>query len=52
MELKPTKPLSGFIELTPTQQRFVDDCANRMLGVLRSAGFSNLDLPAIERAEV
>ena len=52
MELKPTKPLSGFIELTPTAQRFVDECAARMLGVLRVAGFSNLDLPAIERAEV
>lgn len=52
MELKPTKPLSGFIELLPTAQRFVDECASRMLGVLRTAGFSNLDLPAIERAEV
>ena len=52
MELKPTKPLSGFIELLPTQQRFVDECAARMLGVLRTAGFSYLDLPAIERAEV
>ncbi|MBO4625839.1 MAG: histidine--tRNA ligase [Alphaproteobacteria bacterium] len=52
MDLKPTKPLSGFIELAPTQQRFVDECAGRMLAVLRSAGFSNLDLPAIERAEV
>ena len=52
MELKPTKPLSGFIELLPAAQRFVDVCATRMLGVLRTAGFSNLDLPAIERAEV
>ena len=52
MELKPTKPLSGFIELPPVAQRFVDECAARMLGVLRVAGFSNLDLPAIERAEV
>ena len=52
MELKPTKPLSGFIELTPVQQRCFDFCAGRMLGVLRDAGFSNLDLPAIERAEV
>ena len=52
MELKPTKPLSGFIELLPAAQRFVDECAARMLGVLRVAGFSNLDLPAIERAEV
>ena len=52
MELKPTKPLSGFIELSPTAQRFVDECATRMLGILRIAGFSNLDLPAIERAEV
>ena len=52
MELKPTKPLSGFIELTPVQQRCFDYCAGRMLGVLRDAGFSNLDLPAIERAEV
>ena len=52
MELKPTKPLSGFIELTPVQQRCFDACAARMLGVLNVAGFSNLDLPAIERAEV
>ncbi len=52
MELKPTKPLSGFIELLPTQQRCFDECAARMLSVLRTAGFSNLDLPAIERAEV
>ena len=52
MELKPTKPLSGFIELLPAQQRFVDFCAARMLDVLRTSGFSYLDLPAIERAEV
>ncbi len=52
MELKPTKPLSGFIELTPVQQRCFDYCAARMLNVLRVAGFSYLDLPAIERAEV
>ena len=52
MDLKPTKPLSGFIELLPAQQRFVDFCAARMLGVLRTCGFSYLDLPAIERAEV
>ncbi len=52
MELKPTKPLSGFIELLPAQQRCFDECAARMLNVLRVAGFSNLDLPAIERAEV
>ena len=52
MELKPTKPLSGFIELLPAQQRCFDECAARMLNVLRTCGFSNLDLPAIERAEV
>lgn len=52
MELKPTKPLSGFIELLPVQQRFVDTCSARMLNVLRTSGFSYLDLPAIERAEV
>ena len=52
MDLKPTKPLSGFIELLPTQQRCFDYCAARMLDVLRRAGFSMLDLPAIERAEV
>lgn len=52
MELKPTKPLSGFIELLPAAQRFVDFCAARMLDVLRTTGFSYLDLPAIERAEV
>ena len=52
MELKPTKPLSGFIELTPAQQRCFDTCVERMRGVLNIAGFSRLDLPAIERAEV
>ncbi len=52
MDLKPTKPLSGFIELLPAQQRCFDYCANRMLGVLKLCGFNQLDLPAIERAEV
>ena len=52
MDLKPTKPLSGFIELTPVQQRCFDECARRMQNVLRGAGFNHLDLPAIERAEV
>ena len=52
MDLKPTKPLSGFIELLPTQQRCFDYCAARMLNVLKLAGFNQLDLPAIERAEV
>ena len=52
MDLKPTKPLSGFIELTPVQQRCFDVCARRMQDVLRGAGFAHLDLPAIERAEV
>ena len=52
MDLKPTKPLSGFIELLPVQQRCFDFCAARMLSVLRNAGFNQLDLPAIERAEV
>ncbi len=52
MDLKPTKPLSGFIELLPEQQRCFDFCAARMLSVLKMAGFNQLDLPAIERAEV
>ncbi|MDL2296098.1 histidine--tRNA ligase [Lachnospiraceae bacterium OttesenSCG-928-E19] len=52
MNLKPTKPLSGFIELLPVQQRCFDECARRMQNVLKTAGFSHLDLPAIERAEV
>ena len=52
MDLKPTKPLSGFIELLPTQQRCFDYCAARMLNVLKLSGFNQLDLPAIERAEV
>ena len=52
MDLKPTKPLSGFIELLPAQQRCFDFCAARMLNVLKTAGFNQLDLPAIERAEV
>ena len=52
MDLKPTKPLSGFIELLPTEQRCFDFCAARMLNVLKMSGFNQLDLPAIERAEV
>ena len=52
MDLKPTKPLSGFIELLPAQQRCFDECARRMQEVLHVAGYSRLDLPAIERAEV
>lgn len=52
MDLKPTKPLSGFIELLPAQQRCVDYCAARMLNTLKMSGFNLLDLPAIERAEV
>lgn len=52
MDLKPTKPLSGFIELLPAQQRCFDYCAARMLDVLKNSGFNMLDLPAIERAEV
>ncbi|MDW3024444.1 MAG: histidine--tRNA ligase [Alphaproteobacteria bacterium] len=52
MDLKPTKPLSGFIELLPAQQRCFDFCAARMLDVLKTSGFNQLDLPAIERAEV
>lgn len=52
MDLKPTKPLSGFIELLPAQQRCFDFCAARMLSVLKISGFNQLDLPAIERAEV
>ena len=52
MELKPTKPLSGFIELLPAQQRCFDECAQRMQNVLRNCSYSRLDLPAIERAEV
>ncbi len=52
MDLKPTKPLSGFIELLPAQQRCFDFCAARMLNVLKTSGFNLLDLPAIERAEV
>ena len=52
MDLKPTKPLSGFIELLPAQQRCFDYCANKMQNVLRDCGYSRLDLPAIERAEI
>ena len=52
MDLKPTKTLSGFIELLPAQQRCFDECAVRMQNVLKTAGFVHLDLPAIERAEV
>lgn len=52
MDLKPTKPLSGFIELTPIQQSCFDECARRMQNVLKTAGFAHLDLPSIERASV
>ena len=52
MDLKPTKPLSGFIELLPAQQRCFDECAARMQNVLKTFGYSRLDLPSIERAEV
>ncbi len=52
MDLKPTKPLSGFIELLPAAQRCFDYCAARMLNTLKTCGFNQLDLPAIERAEV
>jgi len=52
MDLKPTKPLTGFIELLPAQQRCFDYCANRMQEVLKTAGYNRLDLPSIERAEV
>ena len=52
MDLKPTKPLSGFIELLHVQQRCFDYCTQRMQNVLKTAGFNRLDLPAIERAEV
>lgn len=52
MDLKPTKTLSGFIELLPIKQRCFDECAVRMQKVLKTAGFERLDLPAIERAEV
>ena len=51
-DLKPTKPLSGFVELSPVKQRCFDECARRMQNVLKTAGFTRLDLPAIERAEV
>jgi len=51
-DLKPTKPMSGFIELLPVQQRCFDECARRMQNVLKTAGFTHLDLPSIERAEV
>ncbi|MDR0449244.1 MAG: histidine--tRNA ligase [Rickettsiales bacterium] len=52
MNLKPTKPLSGFIELTPTQQRAFDEYSGKLLGALKTAGFQRLDLPTIERFEV
>lgn len=49
---KPTAPLSGFIELGAAEQKCFDECAARMQGVLKMAGFAHLDLPSIERAEV
>ena len=50
--LKPTKPLTGFVELLPKEQRFVDEMVAKMQEKLRLAGFDAIDLPAIERAEV
>ncbi len=50
--LKPTKPLSGFTELLPAQQRFFTACVGKMGDKLGIAGFDFIDLPAIERAEV
>ncbi len=52
MDLKPTKPLSGFVELLPAQQRFFTRAVGKMGDKLRVAGFDFIDLPAIERAEV
>lgn len=52
MNLKPTKPLSGFVELTPAQQRCFDENAAKMVDSLKTAGFGRLDLPTIERFEV
>ncbi|MDR1207316.1 MAG: histidine--tRNA ligase family protein, partial [Rickettsiales bacterium] len=52
MNLKPTKPMSGFVELLPAQQRCFDECVARMQNVLKTAGFAHLDLPTIERLEV
>ncbi|MCL2629488.1 MAG: histidine--tRNA ligase [Alphaproteobacteria bacterium] len=52
MNLKPTKPLSGFVELTPAQQRCFDECTGKMINSLKLAGFQRLDLPVIERFEV
>ena len=52
MDLKPTAPLGGFLELTPAKQRFFDVSAAKMRHVLEIAGFEHVDLPAIERAEV
>jgi len=52
MNLKSTKPLSGFVELLPAEQRFVDACVAKMQEKVRMAGFEYVDLPAIERAEV
>ncbi|MDR0319491.1 MAG: histidine--tRNA ligase [Rickettsiales bacterium] len=52
MDLKPTKPLSGFLELTPAAQRFFDDTVRKMQEIAALAGFQFIDLPAIERAEV
>ncbi|MCL2330992.1 MAG: histidine--tRNA ligase [Proteobacteria bacterium] len=51
-DLKPTKPMSGFVELLPAAQWFVDACVAKMQGKVRLAGFDYIDLPAIERAEV
>jgi len=52
MNLKPTAPLGGFVELLPAQQRFVDASIETMRDIARRAGFEHIDLPAIERAEV
>lgn len=47
-----TKVLPGFMELNPKDQVVFDEIKERIQAVFRRFGFSNIDTPAIERAEV
>ena len=47
-----TKVLPGFMELNPKDQMVFDEIKERIQAVFKRFGFSNIDTPVIERAEV
>ena len=47
-----TKPLSGFLELTPNEQIEFDNIKNIIEKVYNKYGFTSLDTPLVERSEV